>query len=225
MAVEQAVERTLSHAQARQFYDEFGAKQDKQGWYEDPATDALTAVARFETAGNLLEFGCGTGRLAAALLTARLPQDCRYLGLDASTTMCALAQQRLSGWSQRAEVRQTDGSMQLPLGPKSVDRVLTTYVLDLLSLQDIAAFLADAHRVLSPGGLLCSVGLTPGERGIARWVTALWQRVHRSNPVRVGGCRPLRLAELLVRDQWRVVHREVVVAWGLASEVLVAERV
>ena len=226
MVVEQmTVEPTLSHAQARQFYDEFGAKQDKQGWYEDPATDALTAVGRFETAASLLEFGCGTGRLAAALLTARLPQECHYLGLDASTTMCGLARQRLQGWSQRVEVQQTDGSMQLPLAAASVDRILTTYVLDLLSAQDIAAFLSEAHRVLNSTGLLCTVGLTPGERGVSRWVTALWRRIHRSNPARVGGCRPLRLAEMLPQDQWRIVHREVVVAWGLASEVLVAQRV
>ena len=215
----------MSHEQARQFYDEFGARQDKQGWYEDPATEALTAAARFQTASSLLEFGCGTGRLAAALLGERLPQHCRYLGLDASTTMCGLARQRLEPWSQRVEVRQTDGTPQLPCPPASVDRVLTTYVLDLLSVADIDAFLAEAHRVLTPEGLLCTVGLTPGERGIARWVTALWRRIHRANPARVGGCRPLCLAELLPEQGWRVVHRELVVTWGLASEVLVAKAV
>jgi ubiquinone/menaquinone biosynthesis C-methylase UbiE len=217
------VEQTLSHEQARQFYDEFGARQDKQGWYEDPATEVLTAAARLETASSVVEFGCGTGRLAAALLSARLPPPCSYLGLDASTTMCGLARQRLKTWAQRAEVRQTDGTPQLPVATGSVDRVLTTYVLDLLSVADIGAFLSEAHRVLAPKGLLCTVGLTPGERGAARWVTALWRRVHRGNPARVGGCRPLRLAELLPEQHWNIVHRQLVVTWGLASEVLVAE--
>jgi ubiquinone/menaquinone biosynthesis C-methylase UbiE len=217
------VEQTLSHEQARRFYDEFGARQDKQGWYEDPATEVLTSAARFETATSVLEFGCGTGRLAAALLSERLPQQCSYLGLDASTTMCGLARQRLDTWSQRAEIRQTDGTPQLPCATGSVDRVLTTYVLDLLSVADIGAFLTEAHRVLAPGGLLCTVGLTPGERGAARWVTAVWRRVHRGNPARVGGCRPLRLAELLPEEQWSFAHHQMVVTWGLASEVLVAK--
>jgi len=216
------IEQTLSREQARRFYDEFGAKQDQQGWYEDSATAALSAVARFDTASSLLEFGCGTGKLAQQLLSEHLPQHCRYLGLDVSTTMCALAQGRLAQFQPRAEVQQTDGSMRLPVPTASVDRVLTTYVLDLLSLADIEVFLAEAHRVLSQDGLLCAVGLTPGERGVARWVTALWRRIHRSNPARVGGCRPLRLIDSLAGARWQVLHRKVVVAWGLASEVVLA---
>lgn len=215
-------EPILSHEQARRFYDDFGAKQDQQGWYEDPATDALSAKARFETAGSVLEFGCGTGRLAVSLLAERLPAQCSYLGLDASTTMCTLARQRLGAWQPRAEVLQTDGSMQLPVADASVDRLLTTYVLDLLSQADIQMFLAEAHRVLTPGGLLCAVGLTPGERGMSRWVSALWRRIHRGNPARVGGCRPLQLVPSLPTDRWQVLHRQVVVSWGLASEVVIA---
>jgi ubiquinone/menaquinone biosynthesis C-methylase UbiE len=217
-----AIEQTLSHEQARRFYDEFGARQDRQGWYEDPANAALIAKARFEEAASVLEFGCGTGRLAAALLDQRLREHCKYLGLDASGTMYGLARARLQAWAPRAEVRQTDGSMSLPCAPQSIDRVLTTYVLDLLSLADIGMFLNEAHRVLEPQGLLCAVGLTPGERGIARSMTRFWRYVHAKNPVRVGGCRPLQLTQCLSTQRWCVVHREVVVAWGLASEAIIA---
>jgi len=217
-----AVEQTLSHEQARRFYDEFGARQDQQGWYEDPANAALIAKARLGEAAGVLEFGCGTGRLAAKLLAEQLPQHCNYLALDASATMCELARVRLKAWAARAEVRQTDGNMVLPRPPHSVDRLLTTYVLDLLSLADIEKFLREAHRVLEPDGLLCAVGLTPGERGISRSVTGLWRYIHRKNPLRVGGCRPLQLAQSLSQQHWRVMHREVVVAWGLASEVVIA---
>jgi ubiquinone/menaquinone biosynthesis C-methylase UbiE len=217
-----ADEQTLSHEQARRFYDEFGARQDQQGWYEDPANAALIAQAEFERAEHLLELGCGTGRLAAKLLAERLPAHSNYLGLDASTTMCRLARARLQAWAQRARVQHTDGRMSLPVAARSADRILTTYVLDLLSPRDITLFLEEAHRVLQPQGLLCVAGLTPGERGIARPVTALWRYVHRKNPLRVGGCRPLQLVELLPRNRWRLVHRQVVVAWGLASEVVIA---
>jgi ubiquinone/menaquinone biosynthesis C-methylase UbiE len=217
-----AVEQTLSREQARRFYDEFGARQDRQGWYEDPANAALVAKAGFEQSSSVLELGCGTGRLAATLLAERLPQHCKYLGLDASGTMCGLARARLKAWLPRADVLQTDGSMSLPCAPQSVDRVLTTYVLDLLSLTDIETFLGEAHRVLVPQGLLCAVGLTPGERGIARSVTGLWRYVHRKSPKSVGGCRPLELVQCLPPERWRVLHRKVVVAWGLASEVVIA---
>ncbi len=216
--------RTLTHEEARRFYDRFGAKQDGQGFYEDAATAALEAASDFEHARSVVEFGCGTGRLAASLLEKRLPAECRYVGVDLSETMCALATKRLEPWRERAEIRRTDGAPALPTAAAPVDRVLTTYVLDLLSVDDIAAFVADAHRVLAPGGRLCAVGLTPGERGISRAVSALWSGLHARAPAKVGGCRPLRLAEHLPADRWTVAHREVVVSWGIASEALVATR-
>jgi hypothetical protein len=40
----------------------------------------------------------------------------------------------------------------------------------------------------------------------------------------VGGCRPQRADRLLLEDRWRVDHRSVVTAWGVASEVLIAAR-
>ena len=217
--------RTLTREEARRFYDRFGVKQDDQGWYEDVAIAALEKKARFESAASVVELGCGTGRLAAELLEKRLPPQCRYLGLDQSATMCGLAATRLKKFGARVEVRQSDGAPALPLPDGAADRVLTTYVLDLLSAADIATFLADAHRVLSREGLLCAVGLTPGERGISRAVTALWSRIHRKNPEKVGGCRPLRLADHLPAAHWKIEHREVVLAWGIASEVVMASPV
>jgi ubiquinone/menaquinone biosynthesis C-methylase UbiE len=214
--------RTLTREEARRFYDRFGAKQDKQGWYEDAAIAALEARAKFEQASSVVEFGCGTGRLAAELLEKKLPAECRYLALDQSETMCGLAKARLEKFSARAQVRQSDGAPSIPLPDGAADRVVTTYVLDLLSIADIAAFQADARRVLRAGGLLCAVGLTPGERGMSRAVTALWSRIHRKNPAKVGGCRPLRLADHLPAALWKIEHREVVSAWGIASEVVIA---
>ncbi len=59
---------------------------------------------------------------------------------------------------------------------------------------------------------------------MSRAVIWVWQRLHALRPQLVGGCRPVRLRELLSPKQWRVVHQEVVVAYGIPSEVLVAEK-
>lgn len=215
-------ERTLSREEARAFYDRFGKKQDDQGLYEDPATRRLEAAAAFERARFVVEFGCGTGRVAEGLLKRKLPPAAHYLGLDQSATMIALASERLSMWSDRAEVRQTDGSPSLTVGDRSCDRVLSTYVLDLLSPEDIEAFEREAHRALAPGGRLCLAGLTFGERLLPRLVSTLWSTVHRVAPSKVGGCRPLHMADRLPAERWSVMHREVVATWGISSEVLVA---
>jgi trans-aconitate methyltransferase len=53
----------------------------------------------------VLEFGCGTGSLAATLLS-RLPIRSRYVGLDSSKTMVQLARKRLHRFAARAIVAQ-----------------------------------------------------------------------------------------------------------------------
>jgi ubiquinone/menaquinone biosynthesis C-methylase UbiE len=111
----------------------------------------------FQKAKSVLEFGCGTGRFAERLLSEVLPQTCRYVGVDVSTTMVRLTQQRLQPWAPRAEVRQSDGSCSLVEKDFSVDRVVSTYVLDLMAPEQIRLFLDETHRVLTADGLLCLV--------------------------------------------------------------------
>src|SRR5262249_55639663 len=150
----------LTRTEARAFYDRFGARQDAQAFYEDPAIDELLRHADFDTAGVVCEFGCGTGRVAGRLLGETLPHTARYMGWDLSPTMVELARPRLARFGQRACVELTDGSPSLPIPSQSVDRFLSTYVFDLLPSNEIAACLVEAYRVLQLGGKLCLVGLT-----------------------------------------------------------------
>jgi len=214
--------RTLSHEEARAFYDRFGSKQDSQAFYEDRAVEDLIGHADLAHAVRVLEFGCGTGRLALRLLSRELPREARYLGLDVSSTMVALASSRLSPYRDRAEVRPSDGSVALPVPDASVDRVVSTYVTDLLSDADVGALLGEARRVLVPDGRLCLVGITHGVGLVGRVVSRGWSAVHRLLPSLVGGCRPMSLAPRVTGPDWAIVHSAVIQAWGIPSEVLVA---
>jgi ubiquinone/menaquinone biosynthesis C-methylase UbiE len=214
----------LSHEQARRFYDRFGARQDGQEFYERRAVEELLAQMELGSAHAVVELGCGTGRIAAELLRQWLPAEATYLGFDVSATMVGLARQRVAEFGARAEIRQTDGSPSIDAPDGAFDRFVSTYVLDLLSLDDVDAILAEAHRVLRPGGLLGLVGLTPGRRGLSKLVTLLWDGIHRLRPQLVGGCRPLELTPRLSSGKFRVHHHNVVTPWGLASELVVAER-
>jgi len=104
--------RMLTHQQAKAFYDRLGGKQDLQAFYEVPATTNLIAHAAFEAAQSVFECGCGTGAFAARLLSRHLPPQARYLAVDSSATMVALARTRLAHFGDRVTVRQTDGSLQ-----------------------------------------------------------------------------------------------------------------
>jgi len=140
----------LNASEAQVYYNRFGKKQDSQGFYEDPALNDLIAHAGFQDAQRVFEFGCGTGKLAERLLTKYLPTTATYLGCDISPVMIDLTIQRLEAYSERAKVVQSDGTVCFPLSYNSVDRVISSYVLDLLSEGDIRAFFAEAHRVLEP---------------------------------------------------------------------------
>lgn len=215
--------RMLTRAEARACYDRIGCWQDRQGWYEDAALARLLAHGDFGQTRRVLEVGCGTGRLAARLLHGHMPAEARYLGLEQSPVMAGLTAARLAPWRARADVAMASVP-PLPVRDGAVSHVLATYVLDLLPRVEVTVLLAEAHRVLAPGGLLCVAGLAPAEAGLGRLVTALWRGIHRLNPRWVGGCRPLAVAPLLATPAWRLRHRTLVRAWGITSEVVVTER-
>ncbi len=216
--------RTLSRRRARRFYDRLGAGQDSQRFYENPATGDLAAHADFEHAHSVFELGCGTGSFAERLLAGALPPGAHYLGVDLSETMAGLAGDRLARFGPRASVIRIPGEPEVDLPEGGADRFVSNYVLDLLPGDEIRAWLAEAHRVLAPGGLLCLVSLTHGTGLLSKSVIGLWRGLHRLSPVLVGGCRPVELLDH-VGAGWEVRYRRTVVAFAVPSEVLVAARV
>lgn len=217
--------RTLSRDEVRTVYDRIGTWQDTQRFYEAPAFDALVAHAHFEAAESILEVGCGTGYLAARILREHAPPSAHYEGLDLSATMVEIARGRLTAFENRATVRRTDGSLTFDDPDGSRDRIIATYLLDLLSVEEARTFLRESHRLLRtrrPPGRLCLSGLTPGTAVLPRSVTALWAAVHAVRPQWLGGCRPVRCRSLLRDTRWKIAYHTVVTAWGIPSEVLIA---
>jgi ubiquinone/menaquinone biosynthesis C-methylase UbiE len=214
--------RGLTKEEVEKFYDRFGAKQDKQNYYEDVALADLLKHARFDVAHTVAEFGSGTGRFAEELLGKYLPIYATYWGCDVSTTMINLSQKRLSPFGRRATLWKSTGETSLPLPSECADRFVSNYVLDILSFDEIDAVLGEAQRILKKDGLLCLTGLTNGKGLFSRILTAFWKAVFTLNPKWVGGCRPIALLEFL--DGWDVVHHNVVVARGISSEVIVARK-
>jgi ubiquinone/menaquinone biosynthesis C-methylase UbiE len=204
--------------------DSFGAKQDWQRFYEDPAIADLIEHGEFENAHSVVEFGCGTGRLAETLLEGHLASDSRYLCLDVSSTMVSLSQDRLARFGRRVRVLLTDGETRLQLRSNDFDRFIATYVLDLLSVDDIVSMVAEAQRILCPGGLLELISLTHGVSVLSRLLEKAWMAVHSFRPSMVGGCRPISLREFITDPVWTIKHRQRASRLGISSEVLIAQK-
>jgi SAM-dependent methyltransferase len=205
--------RALGRDAIRDHYDSLGARQDGQSWYEDPALEVLLYNGAFDTAQQVVEVGCGTGRLAETLLHDYLGPTASYTGLDVSQTMISLARDRLLPFEPRAVVELTDGEMILP----EADRIVAAYVMNLLDEDTMAVFLAEAEAALPQDGLLCLANLAPGAA-----LSGIWSLLYRLAPRLLGGCRPMRTASRLRQDGWRIVHAQRVSVYGLASEAVVA---
>jgi SAM-dependent methyltransferase len=216
------VSRALAAEQVKAFYDHFGSKQDSQSFYENAAIDDLIAHSAFPSASRVFEFGCGTGRVAERILANELAPDARYEGVDISSTMIEIASSRLRRFGERAQVRRVDARSPFAGIETRPDRILTTYVIDLLSSEDAANFVDDCARMLQPGGRLCLASLTFGTTPLSRAVSAGWRTLFRLSPRIVGGCRPIHLLPLFDAACWDVVHHRVVTSFGIASEVVVA---
>jgi len=214
----------LTPSQAREFYDGFGARQDRQGFYEDAALAELCQNCEIDKARNVFEFGCGTGRFASLLLCKHLSPDARFSACDISENMVALAQDRLGKFSTRSLIWQCDHTVDFEPGKPPFDLIVSSYVLDLLPPDGIWDMLAEAARCLSAGGRLGLVSLTDGRQGFSWLTSRIWATVQHLRPNLVGGCRPVRLAEYLDPKIWRITHQRVVVQWTVPSEVIVAVR-
>jgi len=107
------------------------------------AIEALLARAAGD-AVRLADIGCGTG-----IVTCRLLRPGRsVIGIDRSAGMAAVAAGRLPGRVALGNVT------RLPLASGSVDVVTMVWLLHLLPAGDVAQAVAEAGRVLRPGGLL-----------------------------------------------------------------------
>ena len=108
--------------------------------------------------GRLVDIGTGTGRMIELFA----PAADQALGIDRSPEMLRLARAKLAeAGLDSAELRQGD-MYALPLASGSADTVIIHQVLHYA--QNPAAAVAEAARLLAPGGRLLIVDFAPHER-------------------------------------------------------------
>ncbi|MGW3171445.1 class I SAM-dependent methyltransferase [Streptomyces sp. NPDC001153] len=125
-------------------YDEEARGYDASRGGEPRARAAAQALEELlpQGPGTVLDLACGTG-----IVTRRLRRPGRtVLGADRSEGMLGLASRRVPRGVIRAD------ATRLPLRPGCVDAVVIVWLLHLLP--EPAAVLAEAARVLRPGGVL-----------------------------------------------------------------------
>jgi SAM-dependent methyltransferase len=144
-------------------------------------TQRAKVVPRAE--GRVLELGIGMG-LNLALYDPHKVTS--VTGVDPARELRAAAE--AAPRDRRLSVKVEDGTAEaLPFEEASFDCVVCTFT--LCSVQAPAAALAEARRVLKPGGrfLFCEHGLAP-DSGVAKWqrrIEPVWKAI-------AGGCHLTR---------------------------------
>lgn len=199
------------------------------GWWSERVVPRLThatldnpEVARYRErvcaplAGDVLELGFGSG-----LNLPHLPAAVRSLiAVEPSNLAWEMASYAVGD----SPVEVTRGDLRaerISLADASVDAVLVTF--SLCTVQDPARALAEARRVLRPGGSLHFLehGRSP-DRRVARWQ----QRMEPMQRAMVAGCHLTRSAPELVDgagfrlgdvDSWYVPGPGMSRPWGYLS--------
>jgi ArsR family transcriptional regulator len=109
------------------------------------------------TLGRLLDIGTGTGRMIELFG----PRSVQAIGIDRSSEMLRLARVKLEAAGIPSSLRQGD-MYALPLADQSADSVIIHQVLHYA--HSPAAAIAEAGRVLAPGGTLLVVDFAAHER-------------------------------------------------------------
>jgi len=175
-------------------------KAGSLGWREAQArlrssfTDALAAYGAQHGAtllspgATLLDVGCSVG-ISTRALCAAFPLAARVTGLDLSPYMLSVASLRdadqaagleAAGGPTRAWVHGLGEATRLP--DASVDLYSASFLFHELPQDATAAVLAEAHRVLRPGGVFAMVDNNPRSEVIQNLPPALFTLMKSTEP-------------------------------------------
>ncbi|MBN1815943.1 MAG: bifunctional demethylmenaquinone methyltransferase/2-methoxy-6-polyprenyl-1,4-benzoquinol methylase UbiE [Sedimentisphaerales bacterium] len=130
---------------------------------------------------SILDMCCGTGDLTLALANAAGP-DCRIAGIDFCPEMLDLARRKHTKILQRQKEKQSSPIVwiqadcrRMPFPDASFDRITCAFGMRNI-MDDLPTVLAEAHRLLKPGGRLCILEFSFPRLVPVRWIYTLYLR-------------------------------------------------
>ena len=156
----------------------------------------------------------GTGILFEKIL--QLNPTGRNEGIDLTEEMLSRARARAQKSGASGYALKVGDAYHLQYSDNSFDVVLNNYMFDLIPEKDFVAVLGEFKRVLRKGGRIVLVNMTKG----SRWFNAVWERLYKTRPSLLGGCRGIELKPYLEEVGFERIRREYVSQMLFPSEVI-----
>lgn len=213
------------HESNRHFYDRIAGAYDLLAdANERAARQAGVRALGLRPGEAVLELGFGTGNEVLELAGLVGPAG-RVAGIDISPGMLAVADRKLAEAAPPTPVDLRVGDARsLPFGEAGFDAVYTSFTLELFPAGDIPVVLAEARRVLKPGGRIGVVSMAtvrPGEHPSALEQTYVW--MHRHFPHLVD-CRPIDTEHVVSAAGFRIEAVQDREIWTMPVRVVVGVR-
>lgn len=174
---------TFDHYADAALYDhEYHRRRADVNWYRAMAGGRLDPVPGLDRRPEVLELGCGTGRLLIPLVRDGL----RVTGVDAAPTMLARCRERLDHLPEVVRKRATlvDGDFRaLSLGRRFPLIVAPFNAMQhLYTRADLERFLDVVRAHLAPGGVFAFDVLNPDLSWLVRDPSKRWARTRYKDP-------------------------------------------
>jgi demethylmenaquinone methyltransferase/2-methoxy-6-polyprenyl-1,4-benzoquinol methylase len=149
-------------------FDRIADRYDLLNWILTLGRDeawrrAALAMAEIPPGSRVGDVACGTGDFVSLLVG----EGHTAVGIDMSTRMLAVARARLPEGHFAV-----GDALDLPFPTSSLDALTCGFA--LRNLTSISAFLAEAARVLRPGGVLVVAEVATPERAVFRFGHRIW---------------------------------------------------
>ena len=142
------------------------------------------------------------------------------MGIDISPGMLSKAERRLRKAGLVNYELSVGSASAIQEHASSFDVLLNNYMFDLLDEPEWAHVLTEFHRVIKPEGRLVLVNMTFGEE----LGSGIYEKLYRLSPSLMGGCRGVRLSDVLQRNGFSVHLREYFQQLLFPSEVILASK-
>jgi ubiquinone/menaquinone biosynthesis C-methylase UbiE len=152
---------------------------------EREALRVLASMLDLDESSRLLDVATGTGAMLSAAARVGSPPR-QATGLDSSPKMLARVPPLPVGWQLICA-----NAAAVPVPDASFDRVSLAYLLHFLDAEGRASVLAEAHRILTPGGLLGTVTVAPPAGRPARLLRAPVEAMGSTSTGPLAGLRSL----------------------------------